>query len=88
MADRATQAEIDEFLNGLRSYRATIPERQQLMLDKMVLGAVKQRQSTEEEAEVRAYWSAYNPPGAAGGYGAVNPVGPGYGVGVPGGYGW
>lgn len=88
MADRATQAEIDEFLNGLRSYRATIPERQQLMLDKMVLGALKQRQSAEEQAEVTAYWSAYNPPGAAGGYGRVNPPGYGYGYGVPGGYGW
>ncbi len=80
MADRPTKAEIDEFLNGLRRYRGTIPERQQQMLDVMVLGAIKARQSAEEDAEVKAYWAAVNPVGPVGGYGAggvaVNPYGP------------
>jgi hypothetical protein len=86
MAERPTQAEIEEFLNGLRGYRATIPARQQEMLDVMVLGAIRQRQSAEEEAEVQGYWAAVNPVGPAGGYGAggvaVNPYGPAGGPGA------
>ena len=91
MADQPkppTNAEIKEFLDGLRSYRATIPERQQQMLDVIVTTTLNMRARAQEESEVSAYWSAYNPPGAAGGYGRVNPPGYGYGYGVPGGYGW
>jgi hypothetical protein len=88
MADRPSEAEIATFLDGLRSYRATIPARQQEMLDTLILRALEKRQSAEQGAEVKAYWSAYNPPGAAGGYGRVNPPGYGYGYGVPGGVGW
>ena len=79
MADKPTTAEISTFLDGLRTYRATIPERQREMLDFMVLGAIRQR-SEKEESEVQSYWAAVNPVGPAGGYGAggvaVNPYGP------------
>jgi hypothetical protein len=87
MATKPTQAEISAFLDGLRAYRGTIPERQREMLDVMVLGAIRER-SEKEEPEVQSYWAAVNPVGPAGGYGAggvaVNPVGPagGYGSGV------
>jgi hypothetical protein len=87
MANKPTQAEISEFLDGLRAYRATVPERQREMLDVLVLGAIRER-SEAEKGEVQAYWAAVNPVGPAGGYGAggiaVNPVGPagGYGAGV------
>jgi len=70
MADQPkppTNAEIKEFLDGLRSYRATIPERQQQMLDVIVTTTLNMRARAQEETEVSAYWSAYNPPGAAGG---------------------
>jgi hypothetical protein len=79
MADRPTEAEISKFLDGLRAYRATIPERQQEMLDVMVLGAIRKR-TEEEQQEVQSYWAAVNPVGPVGGYGAggvaVNPYGP------------
>jgi len=82
MADGPTQAEISEFLDSLRAYRATIPEKQQQMLDVMVLGTLRRK----EEAEVQSYWAAVNPVGPAGGYGAggvaVNPVGPAGGLGA------
>jgi len=85
MADKPTQAEISAFLDGLRAYRGTIPERQREMLDVMVLGAIRQRSEAEKE-EVQGYWAAVNPVGPAGGYGAggvaVNPVGPAGGVGA------
>jgi hypothetical protein len=81
MADGPTQAEVDEFLDGLRKYRATIPERQQQMLDVIVVTTLRNRARAAQDAEVQSFWYGYNPPGAAGGYG-------GYGVGVPGGYGW
>jgi len=80
MADRPTEAEITEFLDGLRSYRATIPEGQQRMLDVMVTGALRKRADAAEEEEVQSYWAAVNPVGPRGGYGAggvaVNPYGP------------
>ena len=89
MADRPTQAQINEFLDSLRSYRATIPEGQQQMLDVMVLSTLGRRAAAEQAAgDVQAYWAAVNPVGPAGGIGAggvaVNPVGPagGYGSGV------
>jgi hypothetical protein len=79
MANKPTQGEISEFLDGLRAYRATIPGRQQEMLDVLVLGAIRER-SEAEKGEVQAYWAAVNPVGPAGGYGAggvaVNPYGP------------
>ena len=36
MADRPTEAEVKEFLDGLRSYRETIPAGQQRLLDAMI----------------------------------------------------
>ena len=69
MADKPTQAEISAFLDGLRAYRGTIPERQREMLDVMVLGAIRQRSEAEKE-EVQGYWAAVNPVGPAGGLGA------------------
>src|SRR3954463_3111292 len=87
MANRPTEAQINEFLDGLRSYRATITEGQQQMLDVMVLTTLGKRASAADAGEVQAYWAAVNPVGPAGGYGAggvaVNPVGPagGYGSG-------
>ena len=86
MADRPSTAEINEFLNGLRSYRATIPENQQKMLDVMVVTTLNRKAA--EESDVQAFWAAVNPVGPVGGVGAggvaVNPVGPagGYGSGV------
>jgi hypothetical protein len=87
MAKTPTQAEVNEFLDSLRAYRATISQRHQEMLDVMVIGAINRR-AVEQDAEVQSYWAAVNPVGPAGGYGAggvaVNPVGPagGYGSGV------
>ena len=78
MADKPTTAEISEFLESLRAYRATITERQQEMLDFMVVNTLNKKAEAEKE-EVQSYWYGY---GGYGGYGA------GYGVGVPGGYGW
>ena len=80
MADRPTEAEAKEFLDGLRSYRATIPERQQQMLDMMVLTTLRMRARAQEDEEVQSYWAVVNPVGPVGGYGAggvaVNPYGP------------
>jgi hypothetical protein len=86
MADQPTQAEITEFLDGLRAYRATIPEGQQKLLDVMVLGTLGKKAAAAEEEEVQSYWAAVNPRGPAGGYGAggiaVNPYGPAGGPGA------
>ena len=89
MAERPTEAQINEFLDSLRSYRATITEHQQQMLDVMVLSTLGRRAAAEQAGgDVQAFWAAVNPVGPAGGYGAggvaVNPVGPagGYGSGV------
>ena len=82
MADKPTTpttAEISAFLDSLRTYRETIPERQREMLDVMVVNTLNKKAGAAEEAEVQSYWYGY---GGYGGYGA------GYGVGVPGGYGW
>ncbi len=77
MAVQTTKAEITEFLDGLRKYRATIPEGQQRLLDAMIAAALQEK---EEEPEVQSYWVAVNPVGPVGGYGAggiaVNPYGP------------
>ena len=89
MANRPTEAQINEFLGSLRNYRTTISEGQQQMLDVMVLSTLGRRAAAEAAVgDVQAFWAAVNPVGPAGGYGAggvaVNPVGPagGYGSGV------
>src|SRR5438094_443696 len=77
-APAPTDAEVKEFLAGLHSYRETLPEKQQMLLDAMVAAAVGKKAGGAEEEEVQSYWVAVNPRGPAGG--------PGYGVaaGVPG----
>ncbi len=80
MAIQTTKAEITEFLAGLRSYRETLPEGQQRLLDAMVAAALGETAGEAEKPEVQSYWVAVNPVGPVGGYGAggvaVNPVGP------------
>jgi hypothetical protein len=94
MADKPTQEEISAFLDGLRAYRATIPPRQQEMLDVMVIGTLNRR-IVEEDAEVQTYWATYG--GLGTGY--RTGYGTGYGFGYnstdyvvfhpdPAGYSW
>jgi hypothetical protein len=88
MADRPTEGQIAEFLNGLRTYRATLPEGQQKMLDVMVTTTLGMKKAAADAAagDVQAYWAAVNPVGPVGGIGAggvaVNPVGPAGGIGA------
>jgi hypothetical protein len=77
-APAPTDAEVKDFLAGLHSYRETLPEKQQLLLDAMVAAAIGKK-AGEEEEEVQSYWVAVNPRGPVGG--------PGYGVAAVGPYG-
>jgi hypothetical protein len=83
MAIQTTKAEITEFLAGLRSYRKTLPEGQQRLLDAMIAVALEKKAEAEE---VQAYWVDVNPVGPVGGPGAggvaVNPYGPAGGPGA------
>ena len=86
MANQPTQAEISDFLDGLRRYRESIPARQQQMLDVMVVGTLNNRDGAAAGDDVQTFWAAVNPVGPVGGIGAggvaVNPYGPAGGPGA------
>jgi len=73
-----SDTQIREFLGRLKTYRDTLPEGDQLLLDAMVAAAVGKKPDEKAE-EVHSYWVAVNPVGPAGG--------PGYGYAAGGPYG-
>jgi hypothetical protein len=83
MAVQTTKEEITEFLAALSSYRKTLPEGQQRLLDAMIAAALEKKAQSQE---VQTYWAAVNPVGPVGGPGAggvaVNPYGPAGGPGA------
>jgi hypothetical protein len=74
---KVTEAEIDSFLQKLRTFRDTLPEGEQRLLNSMYFAAIGKHQEADED--VQSYWVAVNPVGPAGG--------PGYGVAYGGPYG-
>ena len=75
-----THEELTAFIERLKAYGATLPERDQKLLRSMVVAALGLHEKKQEEAEVSPYWVAYHNP--------VGPVGgPGYGTAVAGPYG-
>src|SRR5688572_2602352 len=73
-----SDAEVKEFLGRLKTYRDTLSDKDQMLLDAMVAAAVGKKANAEED-EVSSYWVAVNPVGPAGG--------PGYGYAAGGPYG-
>ena len=76
-----TDTEVKEFLGRLKTYRDTLPESDQTLLDAMVAAAIgKKAGAEEEEEEVQSYWVAVNPVGPAGGVGYGYAAGGAYGA--------
>ncbi|HEY7065909.1 MAG TPA: hypothetical protein VII06_30830 [Chloroflexota bacterium] len=71
-----TDAEIGGFLSKLDEFRKTLDEKDQGLLDAMVVAAAGKK---EQGGDLKPFWYAYNPPGPAGG--------PGYGYAAGGPYG-
>src|SRR3954447_8063793 len=60
MADnpaRPSEAQVQAFVEKMRTYRDTLPEDEQRLLNSMFLAAVGNR--AEQEGDVHAYWYAY-----------------------------
>jgi hypothetical protein len=73
---KPTEAEVSGFLDKLRTFRDTLPDNEQRLLNAMYFAAMGKQEKPDEE--VQSYWVAVNPVGPAGG--------PGYGY-AAGGYG-
>ena len=65
---------------SLKTYRDTLPERHQMLLDAMVAAAVGKQAGAAEEEEVQSYWVAVNPVSPAGGVGYGYAAGGAYGA--------
>jgi hypothetical protein len=54
---RPTDAQVQAFVEKLRTYRDTLPEDEQRLLNTMFLAAVGNR--AEQDSDVHGYWYAY-----------------------------
>jgi hypothetical protein len=78
MAGAPTEEQLSGFMTKLRTFRETLGEDDQKLLDAMYVAAMGKHEAPEEE--VQSYWVAVrNPAGPVGG--------PGYGTTVAGPYG-
>jgi hypothetical protein len=75
--NRPSEADVNGFIGRLRTFRETLSEGDQRLLDSMFFAAMGKQ--AEPDEDVQSYWVAVNPVGPAGG--------PGYGV-AAGGYGY
>jgi hypothetical protein len=78
-APMPSDTQVKEFLGRLKTYRDTLPESDQALLDAMVAAAVGKK-AGEEEEDVQSYWVAVNPVGPAGGVGYGYAAGGAYGA--------
>ncbi len=78
--EHPSDQDIQTFLNGLKDYRTTLPEKSQHLLDAMVAAAIGKKPETDEDT--KPFWYAYYPGYTyAGGYAgwAATPWGYSYG---------
>jgi hypothetical protein len=54
---RPTEAQLEAFVNKMRTYRDTLPEDEQRLLNSMFLAAIGKQGGKEEE--VQSYWYGY-----------------------------